>query len=250
MLPERILQHLRVKAERGRNQRYKDRLAVSPDGLRTVVFKIWREHDNFVTGVRQRENRVDHRLGRADGHDNLSLRVKLTPHEPAALAARGLPEIRRAHRDRVLVRTKLADFLQPVGQRLRGVKIRESLREVDCAALKADARHPADDGIGEMLVSSAHFLHGGFSSLGRAVLRKALLRYDDLTCENVAPILRHSAEQVNRFCGKSRDYVQFQQILCTMLQKIPLRIVKIIPISSENQKITPKFLNYFCRMQH
>ena len=162
MLPERVLQDFRVKMERRGNERHENRLAVGHNGLRAVVFKIRREHDDLVARVRERKNGVDHGLGRADGHDDVRIRVNGNAHEPAALAADRAAEIRRAHRDRVLVRALLTDLAQPVGHGLRGIKVREALRQIDRAAVKAHTRHPANDGVGEMLVSSAHFLHTAY----------------------------------------------------------------------------------------
>ena len=51
--------------------------------------------------------------------------------------------------NRVLVGTLLADLLQPVGQLLRGIKVREALRQVDGTAVQTHARHTADDGVGK-----------------------------------------------------------------------------------------------------
>ena len=162
VLPERVLQDLRVKMERRGNELHENRLAVRHNGLRAVVFKIRREHDDLVARVRERKNGVDHSLGRADGHDDVRIRVNGNAHEPAALAADRAAEIRRAHRDWVLVRALLADLAQPVGHGLRGIKVREALRQIDRAAVKAHTRHPANDGVGKMLVSSAHFLHAAY----------------------------------------------------------------------------------------
>ena len=98
----------------------------------------------------------------ADENLNTLIRVNGNVHEPAALAADRAAEIRRAHRDRVLVWSLLADLAQPVGHGLRGIEVREALRQIDRAAVKAHTRHPANDGVGEMLVSSAHFLHTAY----------------------------------------------------------------------------------------
>ena len=102
-LLERVFQHICVEIELRRYQRNENRLTVSHDGLRAVILKIRGEHDDLVAGVRQGKDRVDHGLGRADGHDDVRIRVNGNAHEPAALAADRAAEIRRAHRDRVLV---------------------------------------------------------------------------------------------------------------------------------------------------
>ena len=73
-------------------------------------------------GVRQGKDRVDHGLGRADGHDHIRFRVKRASHEAPSLTRQRLPEVRRAHRDGVLVRAKCADLGQTVGERLGGSK--------------------------------------------------------------------------------------------------------------------------------
>jgi hypothetical protein len=137
----------------------KDGLAVGHDGLRAVVFKVRGEDDDLVAGIREREDRVDHGLGRADRDDDLGLGVERPAHEAAALFAHGAAEIRRAHRDRVLVRAGVADHLEPVHERLGRVEVGEALGEVDGVVRNRDAGHPADDGVGEELAFSAGRLH-------------------------------------------------------------------------------------------
>ena len=146
---ERVFQHVCIEVERRRDQRDEDRFTVSHDGLRAVVLKIRGEHDDLVAGVRQGEDRIDHGLGRADGHDHIRLRIERAAHEAAGLAGKRLPEIRRAHGDGVLVRAERADLRQTVRQGLGRVKVGEALRQVDRAARKCHARHAPDDGIGE-----------------------------------------------------------------------------------------------------
>ena len=148
-LLERVFQHICVEIELRRYQRNENRLTVSHDGLRAVILKIRGEHDDLVAGVRQGKDRVDHGLGRADGHDHIRLRIERAAHEAAGLAGKRLPEIRRAHGDGVLVRAERADLRQTVRQSLGRVKVGEALRQVDRAARKCHARHAPDDGIGE-----------------------------------------------------------------------------------------------------
>ena len=148
-LLERVFQHICVEIELRRYQRNENRLTVSHDGLRAVILKIRGEHDDLVAGVRQGKDRVDHGLGRADGHDHIRFRVKRASHEATSLAGQRLPEVRRAHRDGVLVRAKCADLGQTVGERLGRVKIGEALRQIDRAARKTHTRHAANDGVGE-----------------------------------------------------------------------------------------------------
>ena len=134
-------------------------LTIDHERLRTVVFKIRREHDNLVAGVRQGKERIDHRLGRADGDDHIRFRVERAPHKAPAFARERPPEVGRAHGDGVLVRTDGAQLRQTVGHGFGRGKIGKALREVDRAARQADAGHPADHGIGKMLAAAAHLLH-------------------------------------------------------------------------------------------
>ena len=160
MLTEGVLQHLRVEAEGRRHERHEHRLAARHDGLGAVILKVGREHHDLVARIRKGKNGVHHRLGRADGHNHLGLGIVFHAHEALALARERLTEVRRPHRDGILVRAEPADLLQSVGHRLGRVKVRKALRQIDRAAVDADARHPSDDGVGKMLVSSAQFLHG------------------------------------------------------------------------------------------
>ena len=102
VLSERVLERLGIKAESRRRERHEHGSAARHDGLRAVVFKIGREHHDFVARVGQGENSVHHRLGR--------------------------------------------------------VEVGKALRQIDRAAVDADARHPPDDGVCKMLISSARFL--------------------------------------------------------------------------------------------
>ena len=160
MLTEGVLQHLGIEAERRRHERHEHRLAARHDGLGAVILKVGREHHDLVARIREGKNGVHHCLGRADGHDHLGLGIVFHAHEALTLTRERLTEVRRAHRDGILVRAEPADLLQSVGHRLGRVKIRKALRQVDRAAVDADASHPSDDGVGKMLVSSAQFLHG------------------------------------------------------------------------------------------
>ena len=148
-LLERILQHICIEVELWRHQRHEDRLAVSHNGLRAVIFEIWGEHDDLIAGICQGKDRVDHGLGRADGYDHICIRVKRAAHEAAGLARQRLPEVRRAHRDGVLVRAQCADLGQTVGERLGRIKVGEALRQIDRAAGKTHARHAANHGVGK-----------------------------------------------------------------------------------------------------
>ena len=53
------------------------------------------------------------------------------------------------------MRTFVRDFAQTISDGLGRRKIRKTLREVDGIDLVADARHAADDGVGERLNAMA-----------------------------------------------------------------------------------------------
>ena len=148
-LPERVLQHVCIEIEFRRDKRHKDRFTVGHDGLRAVILEIRGEHDDLIAGIRQGKDRIDHCLGRTDGHDHIGIRVKRAAHEAPGLAGQRLPEVRRAHRDGILVRAERADLGQTVSKRLGRIKVGEALRQIDRAARKAHACHAPNDGIGE-----------------------------------------------------------------------------------------------------
>ena len=54
----------------------------------------------------------------------------------------------------------MADLRQPVHHGLGGIEVGEALGQIDGPHVNGDPRHPADDGVGEESVLSAHFLHG------------------------------------------------------------------------------------------
>ena len=53
----------------------------------------------------------------------------------------------------------IGDLRHAVEDLLRRFKVREALRQVDRAVAQGHARHPADDGIGEVFCSDGKFLH-------------------------------------------------------------------------------------------
>ena len=159
-LAEGVLQHIGVKPEGRGDQRHKDGLAVSHNRLGVVVLKIGGENDDLVPGVGEGEDGVHHGLGGADGHDDLPVRVQPAAHEAAALPGQGRAEVGRAHGDGVLVGALVAHLRQPVHHLLGGIEVGESLGQIDGPHVHGDAGHPADDGVCEEPVLSAHFLHG------------------------------------------------------------------------------------------
>ena len=71
------------------------------------------------------------------------------------LFGKRLAEILRTNRKRVLVRARMGDFGQAVLQGLGRVKIRETLRQVDCTASVRDARHVTNDRFRKMFSTIA-----------------------------------------------------------------------------------------------
>ena len=206
---EGVLQYVRVEGERRRVQGDKDR----HDGLGTVIFKKRGEHHNAVARIGQGEERVDHGFGRTDGGDDLGLRVNGAAHEMAALARDGLTEVRRTHRDGVLVGAFVADHLKAIRHLLGRVKIGEALRQVDRAALIGDACHSANDGIGKMLVSAAHLLHRGTVlsvAAGAEHARRAAIKSSNSYTIRGGEIVKYCAKpygKVWRFAVIEREHI-------------------------------------------
>ena len=165
-LAQLVLQNIRIKVEVRWCQRDKDRLTADEQNLRAVVFKIRRKQDHTVAGIGDRKERVDHCLRRTDGNDHLGFCIRGNAHEMLALFRQRTAEIRCAHRDRILMRSRMADLCQTVGQCLGRIKIRKALRQIDRAAVQRNARHAPDDGIGKLLRRSVQFLHN-YSSILR-----------------------------------------------------------------------------------
>ena len=175
-LLEGVLQDLWVEAEVRGRQGHVDGLAVRQDGLGMVVLEVGGEQDNLIPRVGQGEDGVHHGLGGADGHHDLRIRVQGAAHEAAALPGQGLTEVGCAHGNGVLVGAQMAHLRQTVHHGLGGIEVREPLGQVDGSRVNSDPGHPADDGIGEKLVLSAHFLHGKFFLLSLLAAPAALRR--------------------------------------------------------------------------
>ena len=132
-----------------RVQRNIDRLRAREDRIRAVVFVKRGKNDHLIAGVGDRQHRGHHRLGAAAGDDDLLIGVDLPAHPPGLLFGQRLAEVLRAPSDRILVYVFVRRLRQPVEQRPRRVEVGEALRQIDRAVAERDARHAADDGIGE-----------------------------------------------------------------------------------------------------
>ena len=149
VLAERILEKGRIKMEIRRHERHIDRLCARQDGIRAVVFVERGENDDLVARIGDGHHRRHHRLGAAAGRDNLSVRVDLPAHTARLLGGERLAEVLRAPGDGILMKILIGDLRHAVENLLRRFKVREALRQVDRAVLHGNARHAADDRVGE-----------------------------------------------------------------------------------------------------
>ena len=149
VLAERILEKGRVKMEIRRHERYIDRLCARQDGIRAVVFVERGENDDLVARIGDGHHRRHHRLGAAAGRDDLGVRVDLPAHTARLLGGERLAEVLRAPGDGILMKILIGDLRHAVEDLLRRFKVRKALRQVDRAVLHGNARHAADDRVGE-----------------------------------------------------------------------------------------------------
>ena len=168
VLAESLFQYIAVKGERRRNERNENRICAGENGIRAVILIERREDDDLVAGVADGHHRAHHRLGAAAGDENLGIRINGSAVGTPLLAGEGFAEVLRAEGYGVLMRAFIGDFAQTISDGLGRRKIRKTLREVDGIDLVADARHAADDGVGERLNAMAQFWHK-YSHLSKRV---------------------------------------------------------------------------------
>lgn len=73
----------------------------------------------------------------------------LRPIQRDCLAAERLAKVLRAPGDGILMKILIGDLRHAVEDLLRRFKVRKALRQVDRAVLHGNARHAADDRVGE-----------------------------------------------------------------------------------------------------
>ena len=159
VLAEGGLELVDVEVELRRIQRHIDRLRAGEDRIRAVVLIERGEDHDLVAGVGDGHHRGHHGLGTAAGDDDLAVRVDLVAHQAGLLRGERLAEVLRAPGDGVLVEVLVRYLRETVGDLLGRLKVGEALRQVDRAVAQGHARHPADDGIGEVFCSDGKFLH-------------------------------------------------------------------------------------------
>ena len=135
---------LRARRERGaqlvgiedvlrRTERDVHRLRAGDVRIRAVVLVERLEHDDLVAGIDDREERADHRFGRAAGDGDHRLRIDAHAIEVAVGLRDRIAQRLRAPGDRVLVDVRVDRALRGLLERGRRGEIREALREVDAA---------------------------------------------------------------------------------------------------------------------
>ena len=167
---ERAPQFVRVEGEVGRAQLDVHRFGPAQDGVGAVVLVERREDDHPVARLANGHHRRHHGFGAATRDDHIGVGVQRQPHVVALFRGQCLPEVRRTPGDRVLMRAFQGRACRGLAECERRVEVREPLREIDAPVLVADARHPPDDRVGEMLQAAAELRHR------QAPLREGLRR--------------------------------------------------------------------------
>ncbi len=140
-----------VEGEGGRLEGDEDGLGAGDDAAGPVVLVERLEDDHLIPGVQDRQERREHRLGRAAADGHVPLGIDLHAVALRVFVGDGAAEPRRAPRDRVLMEVAVDRSVCRRDQ-LRGRReVRHALREVDAAHLAHDPRHLADDGLREPL---------------------------------------------------------------------------------------------------
>ena len=147
---ERSRELVRIERPIGFAQRDVARRSAGKDRVRAVVLVKRLEDHHFVARIDDGHHRRHHRLGRAaaDGH----LFVGDHRHTIAAreLAGDGLAKRPGSPRHRVLVDVLLDGGARRILDGLRRRKVGKSLRQVHPAVPFIEARHLADDRLGEL----------------------------------------------------------------------------------------------------
>ena len=159
VLAKGVLQHIGIKVEIRRHQRYIDRLRAGENGVRAVVFIERGEDHHLVAGIRHGHHGSHHGLRAAAGGDDLAVGVDGTAHVMGLLGGQRLSESLRAPGDGILVIVLVGHLRQTVKDLLGRFKIRKALGQVHRVILKRYPRHPADDRVGKAGSSFRELLH-------------------------------------------------------------------------------------------
>ncbi len=144
-----------------RGERHVHRLRAAQDRVRPVILIERLEHDHFVAGIDDRQQRRSHRFGGAAGDGDLGLRVHGHPVPVRVLAGERVPEPLGPPGDGVLVHVVANRLRRRLFQDVGGGKVREPLREIDGAVLAREPGHPADHRLRERVGTSGRVHRGG-----------------------------------------------------------------------------------------
>ena len=146
-LRHRTFQDVRIKAQVNRRKRHINRSRPAKNRIRRIVLVKRREQNHLIAQIADRHHRSHHRFSTAASNHNFFLRIVTQPAKMELLVAQRLAEILCAKSNRILVRTRQSHFRKTLRKRLRRVKIRESLRQVNSPARIGNTGHSADNGI-------------------------------------------------------------------------------------------------------
>ncbi len=152
---ERVPQLVWVKAPIGCAQRDETWYGSADHAVRAIVLVERLEDDHLISGIHGGEHGGDHRLGRPARHGDLCLRIDPPAPGRRLLSRDRVTQLRRAPGERVLVvsivqraRCRLED--PRIGREI-GDPLRKVHRAVGPVDLQVQARHLADDRLGEAL---------------------------------------------------------------------------------------------------
>ena len=140
-----------IEAEVGRLQRHPHGPGARDDAAGAIVFVKRLEDDDFLARIQDRQQRRQHRLGRAAAHGHVALGIHVHAVELPVLVGDGGSQAGRAPGDGVLVEVAVDGAMRGLEQLPGRREVRHALGEVHAAQLAHHARHLADDGLGEAL---------------------------------------------------------------------------------------------------
>ena len=148
-LRHRTFKHIRIKTQVHRRKWHINRSRPAQNRIRRIVLVKRREQHHLIARIADRHHRCHHRFGTAASNHYLFLRIVTQPAKMELLVAQRFAEILCTERNRILVRPRQSHLRKSLRERLRRVKIREPLRQVNRPASICNAGHSTDNGIGK-----------------------------------------------------------------------------------------------------
>src|SRR5713101_1763358 len=155
---------VRVEGEVRRLERDERRLGAGDHAPRPIVLVERLEDDDLVARIQHGQQRRQHGLRRSAADCHVAVGIDLHPVELAVFLGDPLPQARRPPRDRVLVEVAVDRLVGRRDQLRRRGEVGHALGQVHAADLIDDARHLADDRLGECLDAPGDLHYGTITS--------------------------------------------------------------------------------------